>query len=237
MNSARTTLLGSPYRPSYVDVPDSYLRQARRRAPEALAEAGRRALQFASAGLVFVGGLLYQETRTPGWGGGRPRPEDISACLPDITEKPGLTLIDPRHPIGEIDFALDRMGYDARLADIRIAEPSLLPPTTEEDALALFGVYLHGTLTNAQIEILNRSFLADALAAVNGIETLVRDGRPLAPGYAAIERVAAWSDYRNPDTNSIESIMESIVTKAAKAAGDFLEIRRLFPPPSRNRAR
>jgi hypothetical protein len=40
-NCARTTMLGSPFRPSYVDVPAAHRRQARRRAPDALGEARR----------------------------------------------------------------------------------------------------------------------------------------------------------------------------------------------------
>jgi hypothetical protein len=138
---ARTALLGSPFRPSYVDVPDAYRRQARRRAPAALEEARARATRIAQAGLVFVEGVLFQETRTPGWGA-HPHPASaVSACLPDFTEAPGLTLVDPGHQIGDVDQVFGRAGCVERDAEIEVFKPDLLPRTTERDALGCLAVH------------------------------------------------------------------------------------------------
>jgi hypothetical protein len=65
--AASAWMLNSPFRPSYVEAADSYRIQARKRSKHALEAARQRATQIAQSGLIFVDGVLLQETRTPGW--------------------------------------------------------------------------------------------------------------------------------------------------------------------------
>ncbi len=226
---ARTTLLGSPFRASSsVDVPEHYRRRARRAAPEALAEARQCAEAHIARGLIFVDGVLYQETRTPGWAVCTPDVSEVSACLPDLTRDPGLTLIDPRHPIGEIDEMLAPLGYDERMDTIQVVEPSLLPATTEADALASLCVHVQQRLSDLDLRQVDRKFFVGWVSLMDDVERALRDDQPLDGCYAAIERLAEWVNPAPiiPETEDVDVRMQFM----SDAAQHFLAIRRRFPP-------
>jgi len=226
---ARTTMLGSPFRPSYIDVPDSYRRQARRRAPGALEEARARATRIAEAGLIFVEGVLLQETRTPGWG---VHPSGVSGCMPDFTEAPGLTLVDPRLPPDEVDRVLFAAGCEQRHADIQVFEPDLLPQTAERDALGCFAVHLCQDLAERGFKDFDRAFSTELLGAVNAIESALRDGTSLEPCYAAIGRIADWNLAAADRMDGFDDDIPARMEEPKRTARLFLDLHRALPPPS-----
>jgi hypothetical protein len=224
---ARAAMLGSPFRPSYVDVPDAYRRQARRRAPAALEEARARTTRIAQAGLVFVDGVLFQETRTPGYGAGANGA--MGVCLPDLTEAPPVTLIDPRIPLNTIDEAT----WDdyRRQGTIEVVDASLLPRTTERDALGCFAVHLCQDLAERGFKDFDRAFSTELLCCVNAIEAALRDGTPLEPCYAAVERIADW-DLAADRMDGFDDDMPARMQEPKLTAKVFMDLRRALPPPS-----
>lgn len=226
---ARTTMLGSPFRPSAIDVPKAYIRQAQKSGREALNEARSVATRTAQSGMIFVDDLLHFETSAPGFGvhtdAGRKR---AGLCLPDYDEKPGATLIDVTLPFDEVEDVLWRMRVGTP-SIFEVIDPALLPKTTERDALACFAVNLLQNLDD--LRVFDRRLVTDVLIAANGVEDALRNGLPLAPCYDAIERLAAW---RGPDERGAwfaertSVFADEIVGKARL----FLDLKRALPPRS-----
>ncbi len=232
----RTTLLGSPFRPIEIDTTDQERRRARKAAPEAREQAERRLRSVAGRGLRFVDGVLFQETRSPAWSTGaidwsdvRGWSQDVSACIPDLTIAPGLTLIDPRHSPERIHEVLAEMGHAGQWeSTIEIDDPSLLPATVEADALASFCLWLYDLMSETDVRYFDRRFLGEVVNLIGVSEEAIRDGDSLDPCYAAVERLAGWRDYVNQG-GPFDDIEHHMVTPA-KAAQDFLDLKRALPP-------
>lgn len=218
----RTTLLGSPFRPWKYDITEAERQRGRRSAPRASEEARARLAAVAAKGLRFVDRVLFQETRTPGWTvaavGGQARP-----AMPDMIDRPGITLIDPRRAPDEVQERLRALGYEMSGGSMEMHAPSLLPDTIEADALASLCVRMFKRLSRGKLDDYDPRKLAEALDLLRAAETAIRDGTPLDDCYHHVERLASPGSGEPAD---VEGNWDDVTD----AARQFLELKRLLPP-------
>ena len=224
--SLTTTLLGSPFRPWPFVVSDGDRARAARAGREARAEAATRLEAVAARGLRFVDRVLFQETRAPCFAVGTFR-DQVFPAMPDHFARHPITLIDTRYPRHDLEAGLSELGYRVVRNGLDIREPSLLPDTAEDDALASFCIWVYQDLSRRPLGEHDPRFVMRALELVYAAEAALKDGAALDACYGMIGDLADYDPGRGRQITQVEEL----TLRTARGARTFLDMKDRMPPP------
>jgi len=231
-NYRETPLLASPWldwMPENEDVSEAMRARVKRAAPEAWDAVGRGMTSLASRGLRLIDGVLFHETRAPGWGikaDGVARIAIKPAMVDAIEGLPHL-LLDAR--IAPPDLRAIGRRLNAQVPDgLRVLEPSLLPDTVESDCIAAFALWAYGKVSGVPVGGFDIDRLSDVLGFVGAAEKMAREGLPPTD---CLERLE-WIVQRDRDGARVHHYDQSLTVPIAWLAKVFVDSRQHMRAPT-----